>query len=407
MHSNSEFSISFHQRFARNSSFLLSRAKLPAESGAPSTTNLSSKQQERSSTMATPGNAPPPPAAAGATSSTGMATNSTASNSNGPNEEDLRKQLRAAFQNLKSREPLDPNYKRLLMNGIVTTRRPVLPKDRFYKRVGSRLRQRVETFLVQTQGKDPFDRISQRQPLEEGAMRAALTLRESKDHEQQALLDATLASLPRRNGMDELSRRRHLEGIALGLQSRQNRPLPRVGSNSPSEQTEQARQQAELERQQSQARAREAARRRREDEDRKRREDENKQRRSHVETSQQALHKLYQPIFRKLWDMEFVHLGGINPFRIVIDRDNCAAVGAPDYFQYVETEMNLTYISDKVDRMAYDSLSSFIADVDLIIQNALKYNSDPGNPYRIAAEEMKKRYMKIVKKVLQSLKQQR
>jgi hypothetical protein len=327
---------------------------------------------------------------------------------NGPNEEDLRKQLRAAYQTIKSREPLDPSYKHLLMNGAVTTRRPVLPKDKFYKRVGSRIRQRVENFMVQTQGKDPFDRISQRRPLEEAAMRAALTLREPKEHEQQALLDATLSSLPRRNGMDELSRRRHLEGIALGLLSRENRPV-RVDTNAPSvvAQTERARQQAELERQQAQASAREAARRRREEEDRQRREEEIRHRKTHVETSQQALHKLYQPIFRKLWEMEFPHLGGINPFRIVIDRDNCASVGAADYFSVINTPMNLTYIQHKVDSMAYESLSAFFADVDLMLKNALAYNSDPSNPYRIAAEEMKKRYMKFVKKVLQSLKQNR
>jgi len=33
------------------------------------------------------------------------------------------------------------------------------------------------------------------------------------------------------------------------------------------------------------------------------------------------------------------------------------------------------------------------------------YNSDPSNPYRMAAEEMKKRYMKIAKKLLQALQQ--
>jgi hypothetical protein len=36
-------------------------------------------------------------------------------------EEDLRKELRAAMQQLKSREPLDPKYTRLLMSGTVWT----------------------------------------------------------------------------------------------------------------------------------------------------------------------------------------------------------------------------------------------------------------------------------------------
>ena len=45
------------------------------------------------------------------------------------------------------------------------------------------------------QGQDPFDRIGQRKPLDETGMRAAFTLREAKEHEQQPLLEATLTAL--------------------------------------------------------------------------------------------------------------------------------------------------------------------------------------------------------------------
>ena len=62
--------------------------------------------------------------------------------------------------------------------------------------------------------------------------------------------------------------------------------------------------------------------------------------------------------------------------------------------------MNLTYIKQKVDKMEYKSLTDFFADVDLTISNALLYNSDPSNPYRIAAEDMKKKYLKMAKKLL-------
>jgi hypothetical protein len=318
------------------------------------------------------------------------------------NEEDLRRQLRAAMGKIKSREPLDPTYKRLLLNGIVTPRRPVLPKDKFYKRLGSDLRPRVEAFLQQNQGKDLFDRIAQRQPLEESAMRAALTLRDAKEHEQQSLLDATLASLPRRNGMDANQRRKHLDAIALGLHTqkppRESQPL------SAAEQTELARQQAERDQQRERARQREAARRRRDDEQKQRDQDverKRKQLEQTAETPKRALHKLYAPIFKKLWDMEFPHLGGTNPFRIVIDPDNCAAMGAPDYFAVVRTPMNLTRIQEKVESMEYAELSSFFADVDLVIDNCLLYNSDASNPYNIAAQELRKRYHKLVKKVMQ------
>jgi delta-aminolevulinic acid dehydratase/porphobilinogen synthase len=65
--------------------------------------------------------------------------------------------------------------------------------------------------------------------------------------------------------------------------------------------------------------------------------------------------------------------------------------------------MNLTYIKNKVNK--YTTLQAFFADVALMIANAVKYNSDPGNPYRHAAEEMKKRHDKIVKRVWQQIQQ--
>ena len=249
-------------------------------------------------------------------------------------EEQLRQSLRQALAQF--REPLDPNYKRLILNGTVTSRRAVLPKDKFYRRVGSRLRERVEEFMSLTEGKDPLDRLSQRQPLEEGPMRAALTLREAKEHEQSALLDATLASLPRRNGMDEITRKRHFEGIARTLQTREKTFRSKSPAPTAADLTENARQKADLDRQRAQARARENARRRREEEERQHREEEIARKRKLAETPQQTLYKIYQPIFKKLWDMEFSNLGGTNPFRIVIDRSNCAQMGAADYCDVIK-----------------------------------------------------------------------
>jgi Bromodomain len=291
------------------------------------------------------------------------------------------------------------------MNGVVSTRRPVLAKDKFYKRIGSDLRARVESFMQETQGKDPFDRISQRQPLQEEHMRAALTLREAKQHEQKALLEVTLSALPRRNGMDAVSRRKLLEGITAGLQT-ESKPVVRARTPPPTaaHQTEKARQKAKLDRQIAEVKVREEARQQRDEAERKKRDDELK-RKPRIETPQQALHKIYQPIFKKLWEMEFPHLGGINPFRIVIDRENCASCGAPDYFDVIDKPMNLTYIQQKVDGMEYGSLQSFFQDIELMIANALLYNSDTSNPYRVAAEEMRKRYQKIAKKVVQTLQQ--
>ena len=50
-----------------------------------------------------------------------------------------------------------------------------------------------------------------------------------------------------------------------------------------------------------------------------------------VETPRDALHRLYEPIFHELWEMEFAVLGGTNPFRMVIDASTCTQMGIPDY----------------------------------------------------------------------------
>jgi E1A/CREB-binding protein len=118
---------------------------------------------------------------------------------------------------------------------------------------------------------------------------------------------------------------------------------------------------------------------------------------------QLALQRVYQPIFQVLWDMEFDNLGGTNPFRIIIDRNTCAAMGAPDYFDVIKTPMNLTYIKDKVKDAQYETLQAFFADVELMLNNALLYNSDPNNNYHIAAKEMKRKYKKIAKKIVLGL----
>ncbi|GKY92590.1 hypothetical protein MPSEU_000229100 [Mayamaea pseudoterrestris] len=340
------------------------------------------------------------------------AANTSASDASGNedvvDEDGLRRSLRAAMQYVQSNEPLEATYKPLLLNSAITQRRPVLVKDKLYKRLGSQLRPRVEAFLQQTQGKDPFDRIAQRQPLGNEEMRAAFTLRDAKEHEQQTLLEVTLASMPRRNGMDQETRMKYFDAVAKGLQNKKPpstfRAAPAIASTiSAAEQTEQAIKKAELERERDLARRREEARREREEAERRVRDGE-QQKRRRVETPKQALHQLYYPLFKALWDTEFPQLGGINPFRIVIDRENCAAVGAPDYFSVITTPMNLTYIQQKVDNMEYDVLAEFFADIDLMIKNCLLYNSDPKNPYHQAALELKKKYMRLGKSLVKKVK---
>jgi Bromodomain len=221
-----------------------------------------------------------------------------------------------------------------------------------------------------------------------------------------------MLAFPRRNGMDTATRRRYLEGIALGLQQSCKHAAKQTRAATPNaaHQIERARQQAETELKIAQDKAREEGQRRaervEEEDNRRRREDEVRRKSGgRAETPQQALRKIYYPIFKKLWEMEFPSLGGTNPFRIVIDRDNCASLGAPNYFDIVKKPMNLTWIQQKVDRAEYTSLQSFFQDIELMITNAMLYNSDLSNPYRKAAEDMKKLYRKIAKKVVLTLQQ--
>ena len=122
-----------------------------------------------------------------------------------------------------------------------------------------------------------------------------------------------------------------------------------------------------------------------------------------LETPKDALHRLYKPIFDSLWEMEFDILGGVNPFRTVIDAENCAAMGAPDYCDIIKRPMNLTYIQTKVNKKSYETLQEFLEDVDLIIKNALLYNHHPENPYNIAAQAFRKQFKKLAKPLVRSL----
>lgn len=141
-----------------------------------------------------------------------------------------------------------------------------------------------------------------------------------------------------------------------------------------------------------------------EEEEHKRQIREEQERRERVETPRDALHRLYEPIFTALWDMDFpAALGQINPFRMVIDKDNCQAMGVPDYCKVIEKPMNLTYIQTKVKEKKYDSLQEFVEDVELIAKNAMKYNHQVDNPYHIAAKDFRKKFRKLVKPLVQSL----
>jgi len=306
-----------------------------------------------------------------------------------------------------------------------------------------------------------------RKGLDDDAMRAAFTLREGgkMTHEQRGLIRAVLAAGNRRKlgvggglgqmgMMEEGVRQKKMEAMALGLQesckekdrkvlnkARQKiekailgREKAKTTSNSGNSgggdhrsnkviismneklrntekdhQTASEREVEDRERMVSIERGREKARRLTEQKERDKaiKEKEEAIRKARMmETSEEALHRLYEPIFRQLWDMEFANLHNTNPFRIVIDASNCAAMGCPDYADIIEIPMNLTYIQEKVSGKKYETLQEFFEDVKLLISNALLYNSDPNNEYHKAANFLKKKFQKMGEKVMNEVQQQ-
>jgi len=103
--------------------------------------------------------------------------------------------------------------------------------------------------------------------------------------------------------------------------------------------------------------------------------------------------------------MIFVIILGTNPFRVVIDENNCSFHGVPDYCHVIEKPMNLTWIREKVNARSYITLKEFHSDVTLMIKNALLYNSDPANVYHLAAKEMNRKFKSLFKETLENLQQ--
>mmetsp|Transcript_27218 Transcript_27218/g.45387 ORF Transcript_27218/g.45387 Transcript_27218/m.45387 type:complete len:351 (+) Transcript_27218:77-1129(+) len=324
------------------------------------------------------------------------------------NEDDLRKELREMLQQVTRREPLETTYKYLLLNGDVTPRKPILPKDKLYfKPVTADLREHVETFPG-----NEWDRIAQRsqqgdeEQWEESKMRAALTLREPKKHEQEALLKQTTKA---KNTPQVLARKAYLEGIALGLQSKELKVLKKKEESRQEAAQVQRKlakrkeedRQMEVERKKEE-RAENRKRKRREEMEEEDYEEELREKEEHRRQQEDApkhnIANFLMPKFDHLWKMEFAHLGNTNPFRTVIDRSNCIAMGVPDYSDIVKQPMNLTWIQKKLQKAEYQSVAAFFNDVELMIKNALLYNSDPTNDYHLAAKEMAEHYKKFVKR---------
>jgi len=368
-------------------------------------------------------------------------------------EDALRNMLRQELKKVSQREPLPPTYHGLLKNQNINA--SGLPKDNLYKSL-SNLREKVETFVNKNGVEiDPMRKCGKfRKVLNKNDMRSAFTLRECKPFEQKSLIAASLAtSLARRvpwSNVDEATRKRHIQAMSLGTREKEQKKIRLakmhneiISAKNKNLATEEAlmrmkksealdkgddkvdqparlkdkerkeskeRQSDERERMRNIKKTKERERervesRRRLEEEAESKIEEEKRRAQEKESPQQALHRLYEPMFRRLWNMEFSNLNNTNPFRIVIDKDNCVAMGVPDYCDIIKKPMNLTYVQEKVESISYKTLKDFFEDITMLINNALLYNSDSSNEYHKAALQMKKRAKKEYKLVLEKIQQ--
>ncbi|RDW73791.1 hypothetical protein BP5796_07233 [Coleophoma crateriformis] len=69
---------------------------------------------------------------------------------------------------------------------------------------------------------------------------------------------------------------------------------------------------------------------------------------------------------------------------------------APDYYNIIKQPMDLGTMTKKLKTLAYKSKAEFVADLDLIWGNCLKYNADIAHPLRKNANSMRKEAEKLV-----------
>ncbi len=81
----------------------------------------------------------------------------------------------------------------------------------------------------------------------------------------------------------------------------------------------------------------------------------------------------------------------------MITRGNCASKGIPEYFNFVSDPMNLTWTKGKISRGTYTNLTDYMADIELIVANAQKFNR-PGEVTYIAASTLRKALVNELKR---------
>ena len=95
-----------------------------------------------------------------------------------------------------------------------------------------------------------------------------------------------------------------------------------------------------------------------------------------------------------------------NPFAWPITRENCAALGVPDYFDTIQEAMDLKTIRTKMNNLVYVTHELLARDVRLLVKNAQTYNR-PRDPVYKQSEWISQNFEKFYEKEAKKLDDER
>ncbi|KAI1822477.1 bromodomain-containing protein [Xylaria intraflava] len=100
--------------------------------------------------------------------------------------------------------------------------------------------------------------------------------------------------------------------------------------------------------------------------------------------------ELYEALEKVLTELK-AHTEYSTPFLQRVNKRD-----APDYYNYIKHPMDLSSMTKKLKSLTYKSKTEFVADLNLIWENCLKYNQDPNHPLRRMANGMRKEAEKLI-----------
>ena len=122
--------------------------------------------------------------------------------------------------------------------------------------------------------------------------------------------------------------------------------------------------------------------------ERREKKEKKKRKREKEEAAEQL--ELFRTLLRemrlKTWESWNIDGKPGNPFIQKITRQNCKSLGVPNYFDYINTPMDLTRMNEKNEKGSYHDFDQFKNDVQLIVANAQVFNRKGEIVYTMADE---------------------